>query len=999
MNDDEQGRRAQARAEKSDSGSYRSLSELEGMPAHRAAKEGEFPPGADEPHGIGRRDLIKLLGASMTLAGVGCARDRTEKIMPYTVPPRGMRPGIPNYYATSMPLDGFATGLLVESHEGRPTKIEGNPAHPASLGATGVYEQASILGLYDPDRARGLRFAGGEATWDRFLHVFAGERRDGGDRLRFLLEPTGSPLIEELFGVIGQRFPGARFTFSSAVRSGYALEGARTAFGEPLQPQYDFSKATVIVSLDADFLATMPFSVRYARQFAERRRIGAPNASMNRLYVVESMLSPTGSVADHRLRKRPSEIARVSASIAAELLLGLGVAPKKPMLSGLLAALAPLRAKEDASFIQALARDLSRNAGSSLVIAGDRQPPIVHVVAHLINALLGNAEAAWATAPILLTGGPAAADLDSLVDELRRGQVDTLVMLEGNPAYTAPADIAFADLLARVPNTVYLGLYEDETARASQWFMPAAHYLEAWGDARAYDGTISLLQPLIAPLFGGRTPSEILSTFTGESYPDAHRLLRSSWSRRYGGDDFERFWQETLRAGLVPGSEAKAVAPTLRFDAITAAIAAFTSAPRPEGASLEVAFLPDARVYDGRFANNAWLLELPDPTTKLTWDNAAMLSPGTAANLGVKSEDILLIEVAGRKVEMPALIVPGHADGAISLPLGYGREGVEALARGVGVNVYRLRTRAAPVFATSVAAQKAPGHHPLALTQTHWSLEGRPVAPSTTLAAFRKNPDFTVPQRGPVPSLYTASPSSGDQWAMTIDMSICTGCSSCVVACQAENNIPIVGKEGVMQSREMHWLRIDTYYSGDPAAPEVVHQPMLCQHCEKAPCEYPCPVNATVHSPDGLNEMVYNRCVGTRFCSNNCPYKVRRFNWFDWNEREPRNEGLVKLQRNPDVTVRERGVMEKCTYCVQRIRGTEIKAQLERRPIRQGEVMTACQQACPTGAIQFDSLANQASKMVKWRNEPRSYEVLHELGTVPRTRYLVNIKNPNPEIE
>jgi Fe-S-cluster-containing dehydrogenase component/anaerobic selenocysteine-containing dehydrogenase len=965
----------------------------------------------ERARGMGRRDLVKLLGASMALAGAGCARERPRKIMPYTVTPPETTPGIPRYYATSMELDGFATGLLVKSHEGRPTKIEGNPTHPASLGATTTMEQALVLGLYDPHRAGGLQRRGGPATWELLLRSFGSDRADGGAGLRFLLEPTGSPLLGDLIGRIQRRLPGARFTFYSPVRLGDDLEGARLAFGEPLAPHYDFSEAAVILSLEADFLSSTPFSVRYARQFSARRRISAPSDSMSRLYVVESMLSPTGSRADHRLRVRPSQIGRVAASVAAELMLGLGLAPPGGNPAPLEAALERLRPTEDVHFIQALARDLARNKGASVVMVGERQPPIVHAVAHLINALISGDRITWTTAPTLLTENPAGQDLASLAGELQRGSVDTLVILQGNPAYDAPADIDFAARIASTPNTIYLGLYENETARASTWFVPAAHSLEAWGDARAYDGTISLIQPLIKPLLGGRTPSELLAIFAGETYPDAHQLLRASWQGRYQGADFNRFWREVLQAGWMAGTALPRAAPKLQLDAIAAALGALAAAPRPAGTALEAAFLPDPKVYDGRFTNNAWLLELPDPITKLTWDNAALISPATAARLGVNTEDMLLLDLDGRKTEMPALIVAGHADGVVSLPLGYGREGAEELARGVGFNVYRLRTSAAPFFAPGIKIERVPNaRYRLAITQGHGAMEGRPIALSTTLAALRQNPDFAAPERGPVSSLYPENPlsagrgsvfavSSGvEQWAMSIDMSICTACNACVLACQAENNILVVGKDDVRKGREMHWLRIDTYHEGDPATPEMTHQPMLCQHCEKAPCEYPCPVNATVHSPDGLNEMVYNRCVGTRFCSNNCPYKVRRFNWFDWIEQEPANRGLVKLQRNPDVTVRERGVMEKCTYCVQRIRRGEITAQIERRPIREGEVITACAQACPTQAIQFGSLRHEGSKMVQWRREPRSYEVLHELGTAPRTRYLADVKNPNPEL-
>ncbi|WP_438013516.1 TAT-variant-translocated molybdopterin oxidoreductase [Sorangium sp. So ce315] len=984
---------------------WRSLAELLETPELREAAAKALPGGDGDAGAMSRRSWLKLLGASMALAGAsGCDAKPADKIVPYVTTPPEVTPGILRYYATSLELDGFATGVLVENHEGRPTKVEGNPEHPASLGATGVYEQAMVLGLYDRHRARAARRGAVPATWEAFVEQFGGARDDRGAGLRFILRPTGSPLTLDLIGRVLERHPAARFTFYAPARPPHPARGAELAFGAPLQVQHDFRTADVILAIDADFLASMPFSVRYARQFAERRRIGSPTGTMNRLYVVEPALSPTGSMADHRLRRRPSEVPAIAAAIAAELLLAEGARPGG-VPAGALGALAPLRERvraEDRPFVQALARDLARGGPASVVVVGERQPPAVHAIAHLMNTALQSDRAAWATAGTLISAGGAEQDLAALADEIRRGGVDTLVILENNVAYTAPADLELAALLRAVRTRVYLGLYEDETAARCDWFVPAAHDLEAWGDARAYDGTISLIQPLIEPLFLGRTAAEVLTVFAGEPRRAARELLRDAWRARRGGADFEAFWEGALRRGLVEGTAAPRAMTALRPDGIAAALAQLAApAPAPADA-IEIAFSVDANVYDGRFANNPWLLELPDPTTKLTWDNAALLSPGTAEALGVESEDIVDIELRGRTLSIPVLVAPGHADGTVSLALGYGRSGAESIADGVGFNAYRLRTSDAPFFAAGASVRKRPGQkHRLALTQRHWSLHGRPIALSVPLAFYREHPDFTEALKGPQPSLLPQVHAPGEplgQWAMTIDLTICTGCSSCVVACQAENNILVVGKDEVLKSREMHWLRIDTYYSGDPRDPGVVHQPMLCQHCEKAPCEYVCPVNATTHSPDGINEMTYNRCVGTRFCSNNCPYKVRRFNWFDYTELHAFNDGLVRLQRNPDVTVRERGVMEKCTYCVQRIRRAEIAARVEQREIRPGEVVTACQQACPTRAIQFGSLSHQETEMVAWRGEPRSFEVLHDQGTRPRNVYLARINNENPEL-
>jgi Fe-S-cluster-containing dehydrogenase component len=541
---------------------------------------------------------------------------------------------------------------------------------------------------------------------------------------------------------------------------------------------------------------------------------------------------------------------------------------------------------------------------------------------------------------------------------------------------------------------VAFDLFENETGSAAEWLVPAAHYLESWGDARAYDGTASIVQPLIAPLYGGKTAAELLSALLGEGNRSSHELVRDQWRAASQARDFDTFWDEALQRGVIPGTAAPPVRPGLRWNSIADPLAAAPAEP----SGMEIVFQPDPSVYDGRFANNAWLQELPDPMTKLTWGNAALLSPATAAKLRLDSGDRLRLRWQGRELTAPAQVLPGMADEVVALRFGYGRgSGGEELAKDVGVSAFRLWNSEMPYGGAGLQLERVSGNEQLATTQTHWSIEDRPIALHATLAEYREHPDFTRRQKGRQLSLYQGPPEgSGDQWAMTIDLSTCTGCSACVVACQAENNIPVVGPEGVLKSREMHWLRIDRYFSGALEDPAVVSQPMLCQHCEKAPCEYVCPVNATAHSPDGLNEMIYNRCVGTRFCSNNCPYKVRRFNWFDYNAELSETERMAK---NPDVTVRARGVMEKCTFCVQRIREAQIGAKLEGRPLRDGEVRTACQQACPTGAIVFGSLNDPGSEVLRSREEPRSYAVLHELGTEPRVRYLARITNPNPELQ
>jgi Fe-S-cluster-containing dehydrogenase component/anaerobic selenocysteine-containing dehydrogenase len=968
---------------------------------HRAATPADERMGGEDDSELelGRRDLFKLAGASMALAGLGgCMESPGDRILPYVVQPPEVTPGIPLHYATSLVLDGFATGVLAETREGRPVKIEGNPEHPASLGATSVFEQASVLQLYDPDRARGARKNGAPASWRAFFEEFASGERKG---LWFLLHPQSSPLIAHLMKQVEERRPGVRFAFHSPLHRRQVYRGASQVFGRALETQYDFSRAEVILSLDADFLASMPMSLRWARQFAQGRRLSSPRDQMNRLYAIESMPSPTGSLADHRLRARSSEVAWLAGRVLAALM---AAGARPPSMPNDIAALlrgaggATTEPESWAPWIAAVARDLRRAAGASIVIAGDGQPAEVHALAHWINAALNNIGTTITfTEPALLE--TEADSLADLVQAIEAGEVDRLVIIEANPVYTAPADLEFLGRLERLPRTAHVSLHANETSRACQWFLPAAHILESWGDARAYDGTISFIQPLIQPLHQGRSTAEILAAFAGQAEVRGYDLVRALWRERLpSAPSFEHHWERHVQRGFIPDSGAPAVDARLQWPARDAAAALGRLRARPDSRGLEIAFVQSPKVYDGRFANNGWLQELPHPMTKLTWDNAAILSPRTARELAVSNQDVIEIRAPAGAVRAPVLVLPGHVDGALTLALGYGRQGTESLARGVGVNAYALRTSAAPWFVTGVEAARTGATHPLALTQEHWKLDGRELALHNTVAGYRASPDFTYEHKKPLPTLLPRYIYTGDQWAMTIDTGVCTGCSACVIACQAENNIPLVGKRGVRKSREMHWLRIDRYFidgDGDgEVEPRVIHQPMLCQHCEMAPCEYVCPVNATVHSPDGLNEMVYNRCIGTRFCSNNCPYKVRRFNWFKYTD-----DRSTALQRNPDVTVRERGVMEKCTYCVQRIRRAEIQARLERRELAAGDVVTACQQACPTEAITFGSLAHEDSEMVRRRRQPRVYSVLHDQGTRPRTQYLAKIHNPNPEIE
>ncbi len=975
---------------------WRSLAELVDRDKFATASAGEFPVGADLPPaaapavsdgGVSRRGFMQLIGASAALAGAaGCTRPVSQKALPYTVRQDGLVPGHSTYFATAMELDGYALGVLAESHEGRPTKIEGNPDHPASLGATGVYEQASVLQLYDPYRARGARHNKSTKSWDEVVDGLQKLLVNRGAGIRFVLPPTASPTVGGLIARIKTRLPDAKFTFHSSVTTGHGEAAAKQLFGQALTTIYDLSQATVILAVDSDLLNAGPFAVRYAGQFADRRRLMRATDDMNRLYVVESTLTTTGTIADHRIRRRTSDIARFLGQVANAILSKRGEVP-----ADLKALLGSFGAGDKQA--EAVARDLERAGSAALVAVGDRQPPEVHALAALIHGAL-KATTVIQTASILATAGDAEQTLAQLTTELRSGAIDTLVLLDVNPVYDAPADLDFGSAIAKAQNTIYVGLFENETAWRCRWVIPQAHYLEAWGDTRALDGTVALVQPLIEPLFKGKTIAEVLSIFADAEPGSARALTMKQWAADGRTTDG---WRHALAKGAVEGSAAPTVRGTLDWTAGTALVKALAATKEVTG--IEVTFHSDASVYDGRFGNISWLQELPDPVTKLAWDNAARISPAMARDLGVEDEDLITVELDGRSVTTPVLVVPGQADNSVALSLGYGRDGGEGVAKDIGVNVGKIRTQAAR-FVAAATLRKAIGRYPLARTQEHWNMEGRPIALSASLEEFRKEPNFVEEQKGEQPTLmqsYFPIDNTTNQWAMAIDMTVCTGCSACVVACQSENNILVVGKAAVRNGREMQWLRIDTYYEGSPDDPLTLHQPMACQHCEKAPCEYVCPVNATVHSPDGLNEMVYNRCVGTRFCSNNCPYKVRRFNWFKYEFDAP-NEGLVKLQRNPNVTVRERGVMEKCSYCVQRIRSAEIRAEVARTPITEIEVVTACQQVCPTKAISFGSLNNKSAKVNEVLASPRTYSELHELGTRPRTQYLARIRNLNPEM-
>jgi MoCo/4Fe-4S cofactor protein with predicted Tat translocation signal len=952
----------------------------------------EFPRQAAALEGwLTRREFLKLLGVAMAMAGVSaCTRRPVGEILPYVRQPAVVVPGIPLVFATAATLDGAALGLLVKSSEGRPTKVEGNPAHPASLGATDAFAQASVLALYDPDRSRTILKGATSATWDAFVADLAGQfqtqRVRQGAGLRILTETVTSPTLASQLRELQAAFPRMRWHRYDPLAPDNSRSGSQLAFGEYVDARCRMDRAEVVLSLGGDFLFWGPGRIRYARDFISRRRVRRVSPRMNRLYVVETTPSITGAVADHRLTLRPAEVEEFARALAAAL--GL-------VADGEAARLSP----EAARWLPVLARDLLAHRGACLVLAGLQQPPMVHTLTHAMNDALGNVgRTVDYIEPIEVDPVVHGDSLRALVQDMDAGRVEVLIIIGGNPTYTAPADLQFAGRLARVPFSVHLSPYDDETSKLCSWHIPQAHELESWGDARAYDGTASIIQPLIAPLYGGRTAHELIAALQGQPSSSGYEIVRAFWKAQLGTSDFEQAWRTALTTGVIAGTARPARQVRLRRD-LLASLSPGRSAPAGAADQLEIAFLPDYTVWDGRFANIAWLQELPKPLTTLTWDNAALIAQATAEQLQLRDEDVVDLRYRGRTARAPVLILPGHAAGTVTVTLGYGRMRAGAVAAGLGFNAYALRTSDAPWFDGGLRIERTNERRALAVVDQEANMEGRDLVQVKTLRRFRVRPGArgSVVEERRLPSLYPGfSYAAGHAWGMSVDLTACIGCNACVVACQAENNVPSVGKQQVRVGRHMHWLRIDRYYTGEGATVHTVFQPVPCMHCENAPCELVCPVAATVHSDEGLNQMIYNRCIGTRYCSNNCPYKVRRFNFLQFADLTTPS---LQLVHNPDVTVRSRGVMEKCTYCVQRIAEGKITAEREGRPLRDGEVKTACQQACPAEAIVFGDLNDRESRAADLRAQPQSYALLAPLNTQPRTTYLARIRNPNLELE
>jgi molybdopterin-containing oxidoreductase family iron-sulfur binding subunit len=997
------------------------VDELANTPEFQAAVEREFP---GSPHSWGddvsRRGFLKFMGASMALAGLaGCTKQPDEPIYPYVKQPEDLILGKPMYFATAHPFVTGAVPLLVKCDQFRPIKIDGNPEHPYNQGSSDPFTQATLLDLYDPDRSQHVTYRGENREWAEF----AVELRDkvistkDGSGIYFLSETITSPTLARQWGEVKKAYPKA-----TLVQYDPAVAG--TAASRGFDPQYSLSNADVIVSLDADFLsgAAFPGFHKLVRQYAERRK---DPTKLNRLYAIESTPTTTGLKAEHRLGLRASEIP----AFAAELAKTVGVkGVESPAYNW---------TGEQKKFLAALAKDLKAHEGKSVVIGGLYQDGLMAELVLGINYALSNA----GQTVFLPVEGPIYpffhtdqnANLKALVADLNAGKVDWLVILNANPVYNAPADLEFTAAFEKAKMTAHLGSHVDETGQVAQWHIPAAHFLESWSDARAYDGTVSIVQPMIDPLYGGKTAHHFLQALLDEPGLSPYETVRETWKSIIKGD-FETGWRKALHAGWVEGTaneRLENVRPNIAYQAIIPfqipgglgnfSIEVSVPVPSPKD-SLEIIFRPDPNIYDGRWSNVGWLQELPKPVTNLSWDNAAIVSGATLTKYGLEEDDIVELSVQGRKVKAPVIVAPGHPDNSVTVHLGYGREFAGRVGSGAGFNAYLIRTAASPFYAVG-SMKKVEGKWGLAVTKSHYqdhrpklfggqgngnnSLEAdeaiseRGIIRYATLDEFKANPGFanegeTHTTKDKSNTLFPNWEYKNNAWGMSIDMNSCTGCNACIVGCYAENNIAVVGKQQVRIGRNMQWLRIDTYFEGDLAAPRAHFQPMACQHCENAPCEQVCPVGATVHTPEGLNAMVYNRCVGTRYCSNNCPYKVRRFNFLLYSDFETES---LKLMRNPDVTVRSRGVMEKCTYCVQRISAAKIEADKENRPVRDGEIVTACQQACPASAISFGNINDKQSKVAKLQADGRSYQVLADLNTRPRTKYVAAVLNPNPELE
>ncbi len=988
---------------------WRNLETLADTPEFNTFLDEKIPGGSELPkHAISRRDFLSLMGASLALAGLAGCRRPVEKIIPYVIPPEDFIPGVPQFYASTMPLGLEAWGVLVENNEGRPTKLEGNEQHPATRGAANAYLQAAILGLYDPDRSDSVLYKGQPSYWDQFISawekLYADYKTAAGEGLAIFSEASSSPTLVRLKKEFKKQFPKAAWVTYEPISDENIYQGIQIATGKKLRPVYQFDQAKVILSLDSDFLHMETNNIANSLDFSKGRTVASEMDGMNRLYVVESSFTVTGGMADHRLRLRSGLVGAFTVALTQELKRqGLRI-PGASKLTG--------STPFNEQWLKAAAKDLMDHQGECVVVAGRNQPPEVHALVYALNAALGNHKATCRYTPISEVNYPDLEKVQHLVQQMQAGDISTLIMLGGNPVYNLPVDLNFTSALQRVSHTIHLSSYVDETSVQAEWHLPETHFLEAWGDARSIDGTLSVIQPQTQPLFGGYSAIEILGLINTGKREKGYNLVQTTWKKLLPTTGFSAHWRQVLHDGVFTAHKSSFSAPSVRSKRLAQALTSNVFSGKAASASnLEVVFTPSRALFDGRFANNGWLQELPDPITKLTWDNAALISKSTAKTLGVKSGDMVTLIYRQQTLTIPVWVLPGQADYSVTIPLGYGRNFKGYVGTNVGFNGYVLRTSDTMEFGQSLTMTLTGQTYALASTQDHGGLEPEKLATEeienrlpilireAELKEYQRHPDFVkeYEEHPPLKSLWDERPyDQGYQWGMTIDLNKCTGCNACTIACQSENNIPVVGKLEVSRGREMHWLRLDRYFSGTEEDPELVYQPVACQHCENAPCEQVCPVAATTHDKEGLNVMVYNRCVGTRYCANNCPYKVRRFNFFNYTKDTPE---IVKMAMNPDVTVRSRGVMEKCTFCIQRISLARISAKKENREIRDGEVVSACQQSCPADAIVFGNINDPNSQISQVKKQNRNYALLGELNTKPRTTYLAKLRNPNPELE
>lgn len=988
---------------------WKGLEELHEEPAFLGTRSKEFaeelPVPFDQAESklqASRRDFLKILGFSIGgTALASCTRMPVEKAIPYLVQPEEVIPGVANWYATTCEGCTASCPILVKTRDGRPIKIEGNPESPLTQGGLCAVGQAMVLSLYDDARLKGPLWNGQGTSWDQIdsnINKTLGEISTEGGKMALLTGTIVSPTTRELIGEFLKKYPGLRHVVYEPVSSAAIFEATEKSFGVRVLPHYQFDQAEMIVSLDADFLGTWISPVEFSAAYSRKRR---PGEGMSRHVQFESRMSLTGANADLRVPVSSSEMQAVAVGLLKEVLklsdVDVGAGSSSPQIvSNEGARTAPLQGK----IIAETAKSLWNNRGQSLVVSGSDDVS-TQIFVHALNSLLGNiGKTVDFDNPSFQKQGDDRA-MRKLVDEMNASRIHALILYGVNPAYDCPESDRFVSGLKKTRLVISLSDRMDETSSLAHAVCPDHHFLESWNDAQPTLSHLSLTQPTLRPLFSTRSASESLLRWMGRT-EDYYSYLRESWRKNYFPAqnrylDFDSFWDHAVHDGVfyLPLK----VSQDRKFSGDMVMAEAQQAAPLQDN-QFELHLYEKITLRDGRHANNPWLQELPDPVTKITWDNYASMAPAAAKSLGLNEGDVVRLKNGKTQIEVPVQIQPGQSPRTISVALGYGRTKCGKVGEKVGVNAYSFVTMRDGLFRYSgerFTLEKTGRKMALAVTQTHHSMEGRPIIKEATLEEFIKNPAVGNEAHEKLVSLWAEKEKDGHAWGMAIDLSACTGCSACIIGCQSENNIAVVGKDEVQKRREMHWLRIDRYYNGSEDSPETVHQPMMCQHCGNAPCETVCPVLATTHSTDGLNQQIYNRCVGTRYCNNNCPYKVRRFNWFDYAHNQKfdyhMNSSLGAMVLNPDIVVRSRGVMEKCSMCIQRIQEGKLQAKREGRPLKDGDIRLACEQSCPSQAIVFGDLNNPESRVAKLNHEGRFYHVLEELNVAPVVGYLTKVRN------